>query len=308
MQLTSEIKTTDINHKHAIYNLNYYKDNYTVPYTKGFTEYLNACPTRYNPAFYAYKTDGIIGASLAYYGEYTELELALLRNFTNPETIVYDIGANIGYHTVGLAKTSKHVYAFEPNQKNLNLLHINTTHDKNVDIFECAISDHDGTTIISDYELGKMGNYGECKLSDTGQECIKRSIDSLIKENLIEPPNVIKIDVEGHEYEVFKGMEDTIKNNLPIILYEAMHCDLASIYDMLNGLAYTLYWFPVPNYNPDNFYKNKENIFGNGGVLNILAVPFHVTLNTTLPVVMSRDQTYQQVVEEMLAKQNAKSD
>lgn len=292
MQLTSDIKFTDVEFQQPIYNLNYYKDNYTVPYVKDFTEYLNACPTRYNPAFYAYKTDGIIGASLAYYGEYTEHELMLLRNFTNSETIVYDIGANIGYHTVGLAKTSKRVYAFEPNEKNLRLLHINTAHDNNVEILECAVSDAVGTTNISNFELGTMGNYGECKLSNEGQPCHKTSIDHMVENNQIEPPHLIKIDVEGHEYEVFKGMENTVKNHLPVIFYEAMHCDLKSIYDMLTGLAYTLYWFPVLNYNPDNFYKNKENIFGEGGVLNILAVPFHIDARVNLLPVSSNTETY----------------
>ena len=122
MNVTSDVVFKDVDVKTEIYNLNYYKDAYTLRYESGFTEHLMSCPTRYSPVFYFYRGDNIIGASLAYYGEYTELELALLRNFINPTTVVYDIGANIGVHTVGFAKTAKYVYAFEPNKLNFKLL------------------------------------------------------------------------------------------------------------------------------------------------------------------------------------------
>lgn len=307
MNITSELKFTDLDKNPAVYNLNYYKDNYTVPYKKGFTDFLVGCPTRYSPITYCYRGDNIIGISLMYYGEYTEVELGLLRNFINKESIVYDIGANIGVHTQAFAKSAKYVYAFEPNNNNFLLLDLNTTHDKNVTLYDYAISNKNGTTKIEQYELGSVGNFGECKLSDIGQDCEMVTIDHLVNTKQILPPNVIKIDVEGHEYPVFEGMRETIQNHLPIIFYEAMHCDLASIYDMLNGLAYTLYWYPVPNYNPNNFYNNKENIFGQGGVVNILAVPFHIDAKTNLPKVLDRDDTWAKTVER-LQKTNAKSD
>jgi FkbM family methyltransferase len=305
MQVISELTYTDVKCDIPKYNQNYFKDNYVVPYTKGFTEYLIAVSTRYSPVTYCYAGDNIIGVSLRYYGEYTESELGLLRNFINNELIVYDIGANIGVHTQAFAKSAKHVYAFEPNKNNYKLLEINTAHDNNVSLFDCAISNDIGYTHIEQYELGNVGNFGECRITEQGQLCTMSTIDYMVKHNEIEPPHVIKIDVEGHENQVFEGMEETIKNHLPVIFYEAMHCDLGSIYDLLHGLGYTLYWFPVQNYNPNNYYKNAENIFGNGGVLNILAVPFHVNAKTNLPIVLDRDDTYAKVIERLTnAKQN----
>lgn len=298
MNVTSEVKFNNVfKEEIKVFSQNFYKDNYALVYDSEFTKHLMSCPTRYNPVFYFYRGDNIIGASLAYYGEYTENELGMLRNFINPTTVVYDIGANIGVHTVGFAKSAKHVYAFEPNNNNFKLLDINTTHDHNVTLFDCAISNSVGTAKIEQYELGSIGNFGECKLSDIGQDCPMTTIDQLVADNEIEPPHVVKIDVESHELEVLQGMEKTIKENLPVIFYEAMHCDLAKIYDMLNGLAYKLYWMPCSNYNPNNFYNNKENIFGNGGVLNILALPFHIEIKTNLPEVISRDDTWELAVE-----------
>ena len=101
MHLTSELTFTDINIEPVRQNLEYFKDNYVLPYVKGFTEHLDNTSTRYSPVFYFYRNDNIIGVSLKFYGEYTEGELGLLRNFLNQESIVYDIGANIGVHALG---------------------------------------------------------------------------------------------------------------------------------------------------------------------------------------------------------------
>lgn len=303
MQVTSELKFTDVNVDMTRYNMNYYKDNYVVPHTKGFTEHLACAGTRYNPVFYFYRGDNIIGISLAYYGEYTENELGLLRNFMDPTTVVYDIGANIGFHTTGLAKTAKHVYAFEPNKKNFQLLDMNTFHDTNVTLIEGAASDVEGVALISDFVLGETGNFGECKLSDTGQECCTVPIDKLVDEKQIEPPHLVKIDVEGHEWNVIQGMQKTIREHLPVIFYEHMHGDgLPYVYDFLTNLAYEIYWFPCPNYNPNNYYKNNENIFGNSGVLNALAIPFHLNTKIDLPKMLGRDDTWGKVLERLQNK------
>jgi FkbM family methyltransferase len=306
MKITSELKFTDITDsvKNHGYNPVYQKSNHIVVAEKGFTEHIHCTKTRYSDAFWFYNTDSIIGASLYYYGEYTEQEIMLLRNFMNSEYVVYDVGANIGVHTVAFAKQNKHVYAFEPNVLNYRLLKMNSIADNNITLIDKAVGKTAGTAKIEEFSLTKMGNFGECKISDTGQDCDMVSIDELVKTKQILPPNIVKIDVEGYEWEVLQGMDDTIRNNLPVIFYEALTADLSSIYNYLNGLAYTLYWFPCNNYNPHNFRNNKENIFGHGGVLNILAIPFHLNVNTNLPKVLDADDTWEKAVQRLQAQQN----
>ena len=71
--------------------------------------------TRYGEFAY-YADDSHIGASLALYGEYSELELALLRQVIKPGWTVVDVGANIGTLTVPLAEMvgdEGRVYAIE---------------------------------------------------------------------------------------------------------------------------------------------------------------------------------------------------
>lgn len=305
MDITSHIKIKEIPVTIPRHELGYYKDTYSL-LVDSYTDYIVGTDTRYTPCFYFYKGDTIIGQSLQWYGEYTEQEINLLRQFIHKQCVVYDIGANIGYHTLGLAENAKHVYAFEPNDKNYHLLQLNTQYQKNVTIFDYAISDDIGVCQIEDFPLGSEGNFGECKITEDGQLCDMTYIDYLVRTKIIEPPQLVKIDVEGHEWHVIQGMDETIKNNLPVIFYENMHGnDLGKIYDYLTQLAYKVYWFPCMNYNPHNHKREQRNIFGQGGVMNALAIPFHMDVKTNLPEMISSTDTWEDTIKRL---QNAKQD
>lgn len=250
--------------------------------------------TRYVDKFYYYKNDTIIGKSLKYYGEYTELELDLLKNFMNKNYVVYDVGANIGYHTVAFAKLADRVYAFEPNKKHLDLLYKNIKSFDNITVYDVACSDTIETKYIDDFDLSVPGNYGEMYMNTFGQECKSIVLDDL---DDVYGPDLLKIDVEGHELQVLKGAVKTITEFNPIIFYEAHGKDLPEIYDLLNDLQYHLYWYPCPNYNLRNYKQNSNNVFGNGGVVNILAMPkTHKKISNLLPVI-DRDDTIQKAFD-----------
>ena len=304
MQRTSEITITDVDVKPIRKDFQF-EDRYATMYEPLFTEFVRTTPTPHHECFKYFTGDTIIGQSLKLYGEYTDTEVQVLHSFCNDETIVYDIGANIGYHTVGLAKRSKYVFAFEPNLKNFKLLSQNTFHCDNVTNFNCAASNINGYGKIEDFVLGSEGNHGELSISDKGQKCPLVKIDDFVKEHKLPIPHIVKIDVEGHEWQVVQGMQDIIKNNLPVVFYEHLHGnDLEKVSDYLDSLGYKQFWFPAANYNPNNFKKNKENIFGNGGVLNVLAVPFHIQLQSMLPEKV-KGESWQQLCERY-QKQNAK--
>ena len=271
-------------------------ENYTPP-PNGVV--VTKC--RYIDRFHVYQNDNIIGAALRLYGEYTQIELDALDHFINENTVVYDIGGNIGYHALGFSQKAKHVHTFEPNIKNLQLLYLNVGTKSNVTIHEVACSDHAGTSYISDYDINGLGNFGECMLSDSGQPCKLVKIDDLG----LPTPQVVKIDVEGHELSVFNGMRNTITNSKPVILYEAMHgTGFDLIYDFLHDeLGYTIYWFPATNFNPNNFNKQTMNVFGHGGVINCLAIPntINVTING-LELMTDRNDTHQKFIQRMIDK------
>ena len=253
--------------------------------------------TKYTPTFHYYDGDTIIGQSIRMYGEYTETELELLKLFLNRnDSIVYDIGGNIGYHTVAFAHYAKHVYSFEPNDKNYTLLEKNTNGLSNVQLHHVASSDVVGDSFISYYDLNSQGNYGECMMSDSGQPCKTIRIDDLA----LLPPSLIKIDVEGHELKVFNGARETIREHRPVIFYESMHgTGFDEIFDFLHDeLGYKIYYYPAPNYNPNNYNNERTNIFGNGGVMNCIAIPDGEIKG--IAKMISRDDTYLKAIERLM--------
>ena len=251
---------------------------------------ITHAPIRYQTKFYFYENDYIIGASIKMYGEYTQVEVDLLKNFIDANSVVYDIGGNIGYHTVAFANMAKEVHSFEPNDRNYLLLEKNTEHLSNVKLYHSACSNVVGEAFISDYDTSKPGNYGECMMAEAGQPCKTVRIDDLD----LPPPNVIKIDVEGHELKVFQGARNTISKHRPVIFYESMHgTGFDIIYDMLSrDLGYRIYYFPAANYNPKNYNGVEQNIFGSGGVINCIALPPAMGRINGLPEMCDRTDNY----------------
>ena len=71
-----------------------------------------------------------MGRSLDLYGEFSEGEVELFRQLLQPGDIVLEAGANIGAHTVFLARavgSSGRVIAYEPQRAIFNLLRQNLT-------------------------------------------------------------------------------------------------------------------------------------------------------------------------------------
>src|SRR5262245_6719786 len=101
-------------------------------------------------AFFVLETDTFISRSLIEYGEWTKGEVEILRRLVRPDDNVLDIGANIGCHTIPLAKAIRQnglVLAFEPQPKLFQLLASNVTVNglANARLHNAACGDADGT-------------------------------------------------------------------------------------------------------------------------------------------------------------------
>jgi hypothetical protein len=126
-------------------------------------------------------------------------------------------------------------------------------------------------------------------MSETGQPCKTVRIDDMD----LPPPDLIKIDVEGHELKVFQGAYNTISKHRPVIFYESMHgTGFDVIYDTLKGFGYTIYYYPAANYNPNNFNGETRNVFGGGGVINCIALPADKGKIQGLPEMLDRTDNY----------------
>lgn len=155
-----------------------------------------------------------------------------LANHLKPGDIFYDIGANVGFFTIIVAKlvgeTGK-VYAFEPAPYNAKLLRKNIELNKfnNVTVIEKAVaeSSQKGELVLGDYCGGNVLANFFTGIESTPKKQNSVSvdvicIDDLVENQTINPPNMVKIDVEGGEINVIQGMMKIINNHKPILLYE----------------------------------------------------------------------------------------
>jgi len=233
---------------------------------------IQSTKTRYCNEFWYHSNDLMIGTSLARYGEYSQCELDFILSFLNNNAVVYDVGANIGYHTTAFASRAKCVYAFEPHPGNYALLEKNTKEFDNVFLSQCAVSDHKSTCYITDYDPDQISNFGAVSVVDHATGIRVTAID--LDTAGLPLPDFIKIDAEGHELRVLQGCKQIIQQHCPVIYYEAHEShDLKEIYLLLSEDRYRFYWAQVNNYNPDNFAGNANNIFGNTALMSILAWP-----------------------------------
>lgn len=245
--------------------------------------------TRYHDNFAYWVNDEMIGSSLRKYGEYQQLELELLLSILTPNSVVYDVGANIGYHTTAFASRARQVISFEPNPQNFSLLEKNTGHLPQVTRFQSAVSNSNSTGYINDFDPAIYGNFGHMTMTTSDQgsavPCVALDLINHV------PPDLIKIDVEGHEYEVLQGAVHLLKRQRPVVYYEAIETpNLSEIYNMLTALDYRLYWACIRNYNTNNFLGEQENIYLDSALMSILAWPGHYEALPLMPVLGADDR------------------
>jgi FkbM family methyltransferase len=142
--------------------------------------------------------------------------------------VFYDIGANVGFFSIVAAKLvgdSGKVIAFEPGKDNAQAIRHNgaLNNFKQIEVIEKAISNNSGSgqLLLAKYSGGHALATADAPPDLAGEITVDVvSIDDLIAQKLIEPPNFVKVDVEGAELDVLKGMKETIKTYQPTIIYE----------------------------------------------------------------------------------------
>ena len=154
---------------------------------------------------------------------------------------LWDIGANIGFYSILAAKemsSKSKVIAFEPEKDTFNLLkkNIELNQVKNITAYEFALGDTKGKQLIYSSDTPNFGAHSFVQRTDfllkkQGTEIKIKTADSLIEESKVDIPDVIKIDVEGAEILVLRGMKKLLKNpDLKIILCE-VHSNLLPLFN-----------------------------------------------------------------------------
>ena len=165
----------------------------------------------------------------------------------------WDIGANIGAITLPLLHkfTNLEATLFEPSAEVAGRLIRNVANNPNLcsraTILNVALSDSEG--INNFYVSNESFNSGVAGLGHSHNR-YKFSVgvqtytgDSLIESKKYDPPQLIKIDVEGFELEVLKGLKNTLLQFHPTIIFE-----------------HSLYRFKERNQSKDSVVKFLESL------------------------------------------------
>ena len=155
-----------------------------------------------------------------------ESELTELFNQHLRETdIFFDIGANVGYFSLfGVCVKKCKVFAFDPDPLNCQLIRFNAEmNNVHINIVEKAVSSASGNLKFYRNDAQNSGQSGMNSPDPVAEFTVaSTSIDRFVQENPQFLPDVMKVDVEGHEHDVFLGMLGLLRSKPPrIIVFES---------------------------------------------------------------------------------------
>ena len=173
----------------------------------------------------------------------------IFKEHVNKDDVVLDVGTYIALHTIELSKLAKKVISFEPQplvsacvKKTLNAMEI-----KNVDHYHMALGNESGWTHIHTNGDGDASIRGirDAKFNQSFKCKIDR-LDNIVKEKV----KLIKIDVEGSEFQVLAGAIELIEEHKPIIIIETFKTkrNLKLLDDFCEGFDYDMEYISADNY------------------------------------------------------------
>lgn len=135
-------------------------------------------------------------------------------NSMNPNSIFFDVGANIGIYTICAGAKNIKTYSFEPHAVNFsNLCETISVNNYDHCVAYClALSDQSKFDKISikNYYAGVADNQvGQS--NDLSHGVMTHTLDEFVLNNVLPQPTHIKIDVDGHEEKFYKGAKETLK-------------------------------------------------------------------------------------------------
>ena len=205
---------------------------------------------------------------------YEPNSLKIWLKLSEMSNIIFDLGANNGIYSL-LAKSknpASTVHAFEPVERIYKLLKKNVSiNDFDITCHNKAISNTDGmgfffdddeeitTSVNVNMSLSEAASYkgvDEETLHRVETEII--TLDTFIKEGNIPKIDLMKIDVELHEPEVFDGFAENLKKFKPVLIIEIIRDYVgASLHEKLSGLGYNYFFINEPYGGVDHPIKGE---------------------------------------------------
>jgi FkbM family methyltransferase len=223
------------------------------------------------------RNDEFVGRSVQKYGEFSVLEMKLFEQVCGAGDVVIEAGANIGSHTVGLARlvgSQGRVLAFEPQRLVFQALCANVALNSltNVDCYWAALGNQEGLVTVPEVDPDRYANFGGLTLLGV-QKGMQISCFTLDRFVALPRVSLIKVDVEGMEAEVLRGGEQMLRKFKPLLYVENDRLELSeALIGLIASFGYRLFWHLPSLFNPNNFYGDDENCFPDIVSSNMLCV------------------------------------
>ena len=198
----------------------------------------------------------------SYEGRYREF---ILKHIPNKKTFV-DVGTNVGIWSKPMISYFNSVVSYEPSKQNLECLKANIP--TGIDLREKAVANFTG---FADFrQAGK--NCGDGKLCRQGVESSYQVPVVKLDDEGLNNVDLIKIDVQGWEFEVLDGARNLIKRDRPWVVFE-VNQDIDACCDLMESLGYEtlllkskrlFLWAPKSGYNTPVNTKQFGRYLGAG--------------------------------------------
>lgn len=196
-----------------------------------------------------------------YYGLYETEITSLLRKYLRQGDIFFDVGANVGYISafgLGLVGKIGEVHAFEPVPRFFKrLMKIEGDNpDYHIYANNVALGADEGVSSIAvtnqkniGWNTMVPGFMSEQTTGDKIDVPVMR-LDTYLLSKKVQKIRLIKIDTEGYEFPVLKGISEWLRNckELPIIItevapdaYSLLHLSLKDFQEFMRGFGYVAY-------------------------------------------------------------------
>jgi FkbM family methyltransferase len=172
--------------------------------------------------------------------------------------VCIDVGANIGDTIASFYGDESDAFlAIEPNPKFGELLAANWGWNEKVAIVSeiCSSGSDEGTYLIQE-------RHGTASIHRTeeGERMRRRPLDEIVKDHpFAEEANVLKVDTDGHDFEVIEGAKNLLSRRLPAVMFE---CDAFENADYVEACLRALELFRGVGYNHFLVYDNFGSLMG----------------------------------------------
>lgn len=187
-------------------------------------------PERFEESFFGLRYPGDLASyidwSVYFFGAYCATELDLIDRLLAglPDACVFDVGANAGHHTLFMARRARAVYAFEPVPTLADQVRARADLNRlaHVEVFGFGLGDAEGELPFSpspDENTG-TGSFAPVAGREATLKLPVRRGDAVYAELGRPRIDFVKIDVEGSEGRVLRGLSAMLRECRPLVLFE----------------------------------------------------------------------------------------